>query len=66
MLTDGIREAGAVILKIAYGYNIEPHGSDPLVTLVNDAMEDFSLAAAPGKWIVDTVPFRKMSLQCLP
>lgn len=65
MLMSGCREAGAVILKIAYGYNIEPHGSDPLVTLVNDAMEEFSLAAAPGKWIVDTIPFRKMRSQCL-
>ncbi|PLN82775.1 cytochrome P450 [Aspergillus taichungensis] len=59
-------EAGAVILKIAYGYNIEPHGSDPLVMLVNDAMEDFSLAAAPGKWIVDTVPFLKHLPAWLP
>lgn len=42
-LTEG-REAGAVILKIAYGYAIEPHGRDPLVDLANDSMEKFSIA----------------------
>ncbi|KAL3490239.1 cytochrome P450 [Aspergillus germanicus] len=49
-------EAGAVILKIAYGYNIDPHGRDPLVALANEALENFSAAATPGAWIVDTIP----------
>ncbi|OJI97944.1 hypothetical protein ASPVEDRAFT_37406 [Aspergillus versicolor CBS 583.65] len=48
---------GAVILKIAYGYNIEPHGRDPLVERANKALENFSVAATPGAWMVDTVPF---------
>lgn len=51
------REAGAVILKIAYGYAVEPHGRDPLVDLVNDSMEKFSIAGMPGMWLVDTIPF---------
>lgn len=55
--TELSREAGAVILKMTYGYNIEPHGSDPLVSLANEAMENFSVAATPGTWIVDTLPF---------
>ncbi|KNG82926.1 O-methylsterigmatocystin oxidoreductase [Aspergillus nomiae NRRL 13137] len=49
-------EAGAVILKIAYGYNIEPNGPDPLVDLANEAMENFSVAGNPGTWLVDTIP----------
>ena len=53
----GCREAGAVILKIAYGYVIEGHGRDPLVDLVNDSMEIFSIAGTPGTWLVDTIPF---------
>ncbi|BCS21176.1 cytochrome P450 [Aspergillus puulaauensis] len=50
-------ETGAVILKIAYGYNINPRGRDPLVELANKALENFAVAATPGAWVVDTVPF---------
>lgn len=50
------REVGAVILKIAYGYNIEPHGRDPLIDLVNDSMENFSAVVKPGTWLVDVIP----------
>ncbi|PYH90324.1 cytochrome P450 [Aspergillus ellipticus CBS 707.79] len=52
-------EAGAVILKIAYGYTIEPHTNDPLVDLANDAVDKFSIAAKPGTWLVDIMPFLK-------
>ncbi|KAL4803060.1 cytochrome P450 [Aspergillus unguis] len=52
-------ETGAVILKIAYGYTIAPHGKDPLVDLANSALEQFSAAGTPGAWIVDTIPFLK-------
>ncbi|KAL4902171.1 hypothetical protein BDW74DRAFT_158711 [Aspergillus multicolor] len=49
-------ETGAVILKIAYGYDIAPYGDDPLVALANKTLDQFSLAATPGAWIVDTIP----------
>ncbi|XHF99537.1 hypothetical protein AWENTII_003037 [Aspergillus wentii] len=52
-------ETGAVILKISYGYTIEPHGNDPLVDLVNQSMDEFSFAATPGKWLVDFMPILK-------
>ncbi|CEL08495.1 hypothetical protein ASPCAL11644 [Aspergillus calidoustus] len=52
-------ETGAVILKIAYGYDIDPHGRDPLVALANEALENFSVAGTPGAWIVDTIPLLK-------
>ncbi|RAL13437.1 cytochrome P450 [Aspergillus homomorphus CBS 101889] len=52
-------EAGAVILKIAYGYTTEPHGRDPLVDLANEAMDQFSIAGSPGQWLVDTIPILK-------
>ncbi|RDW81591.1 cytochrome P450 [Aspergillus mulundensis] len=56
-LVHHIRTAtGAVILKIAYGYDIAPHGDDPLVALANKTLDQFSLAATPGAWIVDTIP----------
>ncbi|GLI79445.1 hypothetical protein PoHVEF18_007780 [Penicillium ochrochloron] len=52
-------EAGAVILKIAYGYNIEQHKRDPLVDMANLALERFSIAGTPGAWLVDMVPILK-------
>ncbi|KAL4789294.1 cytochrome P450 [Aspergillus venezuelensis] len=59
-------ETGAVILKIAYGYNINPRGPDPLVSLANEALENFSVAGTPGVWIVDAVPILKYLPSWLP
>jgi hypothetical protein len=50
------RLAGAVILKIAYGYSIDYQSEDPLVDIADEAMEQFSLAVRPGTWLVDFVP----------
>ncbi|KAI3212678.1 hypothetical protein CBS147311_251 [Penicillium roqueforti] len=49
-------EAGAVILKIAYGYTIEPDKMDPLVHIAKMALEQFSVAGTPGAWLVDVFP----------
>ncbi|KAI9934766.1 hypothetical protein ASPWEDRAFT_654684 [Aspergillus wentii DTO 134E9] len=51
------KEAGAIILKVGYGYTIEPHGRDPLVDLGDRGMAEFSLALQPGTWLVDFIPF---------
>ncbi|KAL4914581.1 cytochrome P450 [Aspergillus aurantiobrunneus] len=59
-------ETGAVILKIAYGYNIEPRGHDPLVSLANESLDIFSVAATPGIWMADTIPFLKYMPSWLP
>ncbi|KAJ5725602.1 uncharacterized protein N7483_006959 [Penicillium malachiteum] len=53
------KEAGAITLKIAYGYNIEPHSRDPLVDLAETAINEFSLALVPTSWLVDFVPILK-------
>lgn len=50
------KEAGAVVLKILYGYTIEPHGHDVLIDLVGKTMEQFADAAVPGRWAVDAIP----------
>jgi hypothetical protein len=50
------REAGAVILKIAYGYTTESHKRDPLVHLAGEAMDQFGRAGVPGAWMVDIIP----------
>lgn len=49
-------EAGAIILKMAYGYTIEPHKRDPLVDIADEALLQFSAATVPGAWLVDTIP----------
>ncbi|PGH32838.1 hypothetical protein GX50_04378 [[Emmonsia] crescens] len=48
--------AGATVLKMAYGYTIEPHKPDPLVDLIEKMMTEFSLAAVPMAWAVDIIP----------
>lgn len=53
------KEAGAVILKITYGYTANPHGKDPLVDMAVKTMHEFADATVPGKWAVDIMPFRK-------
>ncbi|KAG9599913.1 putative cytochrome P450, partial [Aureobasidium melanogenum] len=50
-------EAGELILKVVYDYTIEPFKNDPLVDLVDEAMEQFSEAVVPGRWMVDILPF---------
>lgn len=53
------KEAAAIILKVSYGYNVEPHGKDLLVDLVDRAAWFFSKAAVPGAWIVDVIPWMR-------
>ncbi|KAJ5970957.1 Cytochrome P450 E-class group I [Penicillium vulpinum] len=59
-------EAGAIILKITYGYTIEPHKRDPLVHISNLALDHFSQAAIPGAWLVDIIPALKYIPSWLP
>ncbi|XRM44916.1 hypothetical protein ABZX51_008019 [Aspergillus tubingensis] len=58
-------EAGAIILKIGYGYDINPHGRDKLVDLADDSMETFS-AVLNQTWLVDLVPGLKYLPSWLP
>lgn len=51
-------EAGAVILRMAYGYVIEAHQEDPLIKVADEALLQFSLASVPGAWLVDILPAR--------
>ncbi|KAI0911289.1 cytochrome protein [Ustulina deusta] len=60
LFLDHIRtEAAAIILKIVYGYTVEPHTPDPLVGLVDTAMGQFSACFVPGAWLVDSIPALK-------
>ncbi|KAF9895198.1 hypothetical protein FE257_000100 [Aspergillus nanangensis] len=54
--------AAAIILQITYGYSIERNQPDPLVGLIEHAMEHLSLAFVPLSWLVDAIP----AIDCLP
>ena len=34
--------------------------TDPLVNLADNALAEFSIAAEPGRWMVDVMPFREL------
>ncbi|KAJ0345141.1 hypothetical protein KNSL1_008738 [Colletotrichum chrysophilum] len=53
------REAGSVILRVAYGYNPEPFKDDYLIDLAGEAMDQFAQAAVPGAFLVDIFPLCK-------
>ncbi|UKZ80836.1 hypothetical protein TrVFT333_008601 [Trichoderma virens FT-333] len=52
-------EAAAIILKIVYGYSIDPHVSDPLAELIENMMDNFSQAMVPSPRLVDLIPALK-------
>ncbi|KAI1756353.1 cytochrome protein [Xylaria castorea] len=52
-------EASAIILKIVYGYTVEPNKPDPLVDLIDEAMAHFAATTVPGSWWVDIIPALK-------
>ncbi|KAK5273358.1 hypothetical protein LTR40_013863, partial [Exophiala xenobiotica] len=60
------REAGAVILKIAYGYTAESHKDDPLIDMAGDAMDKFARAGVAGAFMVDIMPFLKRLPEWFP
>jgi hypothetical protein len=49
------RAVGATVLRITYGYEAQ-ESKDPLVQLADQATEQFSLATAPGGFLVDLIP----------
>ncbi|KAF4982478.1 hypothetical protein FZEAL_1903 [Fusarium zealandicum] len=52
-------EASAIILRITYGYCIEPEKADPLVGLIERMMDHFSAAFVPLSWPCDIFPILK-------
>ncbi|KZT28797.1 cytochrome P450 [Neolentinus lepideus HHB14362 ss-1] len=52
------RTAGAVILKVTYGYEPKDHG-DSLVELIDRTMEQFSIATSPNAFLVDALSILK-------
>ncbi|KAF5646140.1 oxidoreductase [Fusarium sp. NRRL 52700] len=59
-------EASAIILKMTYGYSLEPHKPDPLELLIEQMMHNFSLALVPMSWPVDVLPILRYFPETLP
>ncbi|KAJ3552902.1 hypothetical protein NM688_g3907 [Phlebia brevispora] len=55
-LSENIRKtAGAIILKMSYGYDVVD-GEDPMVDLVDRAVQGFIYSSSPGAFLVDIIP----------
>lgn len=52
------RLAGAIILKVTYGYELK-EGADPFVSMIEKVMDEFANVTTPGTYLVDVLPFRK-------
>jgi cytochrome P450 len=59
-------EMGSIILRITYGYKIDPHSKDPLVKLAEETVSQFSKAIVPGAFMVDIIPALKYLPDWLP
>ncbi|EGN99068.1 hypothetical protein SERLA73DRAFT_54959 [Serpula lacrymans var. lacrymans S7.3] len=57
--------SGAIILKIAYGYDVQD-GNDPLITLANHALVQFSELVGFGAFLVDMLPFLRYVPEWFP
>ncbi|KAF9498666.1 cytochrome P450 [Pleurotus eryngii] len=56
-LSSHIRQAvGSVTLRITHGYETR-EANDPFIELADKATKQFSLATAPGGWMVDFIPW---------
>ncbi|KAJ3552901.1 hypothetical protein NM688_g3906 [Phlebia brevispora] len=65
-LPEHIRKtAGAIILKMSYGYDIV-EGEDPLINLVERAAEGFIYSTSPGAFLVDIIPILRYMPSWLP
>ncbi|KAJ7596054.1 cytochrome P450 [Mycena floridula] len=55
LLEHCFQHAGAIILLIGYGYQVE-EPKDPMVELATKAMENFNAATTPGAFLVNQLP----------
>ncbi|KAI0089003.1 cytochrome P450 [Irpex rosettiformis] len=54
------QSTGALILRLTFGYNVaEDQAEDPLVKIVEKAMQGFARASEPGTFLVDSIPILK-------
>jgi hypothetical protein len=55
--TSIIRFTGAVVVRMAYGYEVQDGDrQDPYIQLADEATEQFAISSAPGGFLVDVLP----------
>lgn len=54
------RATTGVSLRMAYGYQVKD-GHDPVLNLVDRAINAFIVASIPGSFLVDNFPIRELS-----
>lgn len=57
----GDRTAGSVVLDLVYGYQVKER-DDEIVRIAEVATLEFSRAATPGAFLVDSLPFCKCTV----
>ncbi|KZP21003.1 cytochrome P450 [Athelia psychrophila] len=67
-LSDHVRRtAGAIILRITYGYELQDNnGRDPLVDHADKTVSQFSASTLPGAWLVDVLPILRHVPEWIP
>ncbi|KZT58207.1 cytochrome P450 [Calocera cornea HHB12733] len=60
-----IRRYSSVIMKVAYGYDIQPKG-DPFVAAVEEAFINGYIITTPGRWLVDSIPILRFIPEWFP
>jgi len=55
LLEHCFQHSGAIILRVAYGYEVEEF-NDPLVKVANAAMDHYNRATTPGSFLVNQLP----------
>ncbi|KAK1224096.1 hypothetical protein PQX77_008426 [Marasmius sp. AFHP31] len=53
------RNAAFVVMKVAYGYTINDD-ADRFIRIAEEGIRVGSLATAPGKWLVDSIPILRL------
>ncbi|KAJ6557525.1 putative monooxygenase [Mycena capillaripes] len=51
-------KAGTILIRISYGHYVSTN-DDPFLTLIRASMSVFTKTAAPGVWLVDSMPILK-------
>ncbi|KAI3611715.1 cytochrome p450 [Moniliophthora roreri] len=59
------RHAGAIVLRVAYGYKAKDN-NDPIVIAANEAMETLSKSLAPGAFLVNQIPILRFLPEWFP
>ncbi|KAG6899211.1 hypothetical protein C0993_012226 [Termitomyces sp. T159_Od127] len=59
VITNIRRCMGSIFLKLSHGYQINTHGPDILVELVENASREFHTATLPGEWLIDSIPWMR-------